>query len=391
MSAATLLWLITGCMMLQPLSTDLYLSSLPHLATYFSATPAAVQQTLSLFLVGFGAAQLLGGPLSDRYGRRPVLMGGLATYLAASLACLAAPTLPWLVFGRFLQATGCCTAVVVARAIVRDAYTPAQGARALAKASSLLALVPLLGSILGSHLQVHFGWRAAFAAHAIFCAGLTWAAWTWLEETNVHKNPEATRLDGLWRAYALVAKTPAFWAYTLPASLSYGAMFSFIAGASFVLIKVLGVATENYGYCHAVAVLGYLSGTLICRRLLGRIGLKRALGVGTALSLFSALFFVGLAWAGVAHWALVVAAMFLTMLAHGINFPCALAGSVAPFPQHAGTAAGLMGAFTTVVAWPATAAVGATFDGTLLPLALVSGGISTLTFLSATLLARYRH
>ena len=376
--------------MLQPLSTDLYLASLPHLGAYFDATPAAVQQTLSFFVIGFGAAQLFSGPISDRYGRRPVLLAGLVTYLASSLACSLAPTLSWLVAARFFQSVGCCTAIVVARAIVRDAYTPTQGARAIAKASSLLAPAPMLGPVLGSWLQVAFGWRSAFAAHAVFCALLTWAAWAHLEETNHDKNKQATSLAGLWQAYVLVARAPAFWAYALPASMSYAAMFSFLAGATFVLIRALGVATANYGYCHALAVLGYLSGTLICRRLLGRVGLRRALGLGTTLSLAAAMFFLALALAGIAHWSAVVAAMFLTMCAHGINFPCAQAGSVAPFPKNAGAAAALMGTMTMVASWPAGAAVAASFDGTLLPLALVSGCASTLAFLSARLLARYR-
>ena len=389
MSASTLLWLITGCLMLQPLSTDLYLSSLPHLASYFSATPTAVQQTLSMFVVGFGAAQLVGGPLSDRYGRRPVLMVGLATYLAASIACGLAPTLPFLVFARFVQAMGCCTAVVVARAIVRDAYEPAQGARAIAKAGSLLAVVPMFGTVIGSYLQVAFGWRAAFGAHTLFCAVLAWAAWSQLAETNNDRNPQATRWDNLLAAYALVLKSPTFWAYTLPASMSYGAMFAFIAGASFVIIQVLGVATENYGYCHAFAALGYLCGSLICRRLLGRIGVKRTLGVGTSLSLLSAALFLGLVLAGISHWLLVVSAMFLTMCAHGINFPCGQVGSVSPFPRHAGTAAGLMGVVTTLAAWPTATAVGVFYDGTLLPLALVAGCASTLAFATAKAFAKY--
>jgi hypothetical protein len=138
MSATTLLWLVTGCMMLQPLSTDLYLASLPGMALDFGVSPAAVQQTLSLFVFGFGTAQLISGPLSDRYGRRPVLIGGLALYLVSGLACALAPSLGWLIAARFVQAIGCCTAVVVARAIIRDAYTPAEGARVLAKACRCL-------------------------------------------------------------------------------------------------------------------------------------------------------------------------------------------------------------------------------------------------------------
>lgn len=390
MSATTLLWLITGCLMLQPLSTDLYLASLPHLTSYFSATPAAVQQTLSLFVIGFGTAQLISGPLSDRYGRRPVLGGGLVTYLLASIGCALAPSLALLVAGRFIQAVGCCTAVVVARAIIRDAYAPAEGARMLAKASSLLSLVPIFGPIAGSYLQVVFGWRAAFALQTLFCAILAWAAWRWFLETNAAKNPEAMRLEGLARSYARIATTPAFWAYTLPGALSYGSIFVFISGASFVLIRVLGIATEYYGYIHSLGVVGYLVGTIVCRRLLGRIGIDATLRVGTTLSLIGGLTFAGLALAGVNHWAVVLGCMFLCMCAHGINFSCTQAGAVAPFPQQAGAAAGLMGFFTMVVALLVSTWVGASFDGTLLPLALTSAAVGLLLFASARVLLPQR-
>jgi DHA1 family bicyclomycin/chloramphenicol resistance-like MFS transporter len=122
-SPGILLGLIAACMMMQPLSTDLYLATLPHLATYFDASPALVQQTLSSFVIAFGTAQLVVGPLSDRFGRRPVLLAGFAIYFVASLACALAPTIGVLIAGRFAQALGACCTVLVARAVVRDAYT----------------------------------------------------------------------------------------------------------------------------------------------------------------------------------------------------------------------------------------------------------------------------
>ena len=281
MSPTTLLWLIAGCLMLQPLSTDLYLASLPHLASDFGVTPAAVQQTLSLFVIGFGVAQLISGPLSDRFGRRPVLLGGLGVYIASSLACALAPSLDLLIAARFVQAIGCCTAAVVARALIRDAFTPTEGAKVMAKASSLLSLAPIFGPILGGYLQVGFGWRAAFFFHSFFCIVLAGAAWRLLEETNLHRNPDAIRLRNLIAVYRRIASADFFWAYTLPGALSYAAIFSFISGSSFVLINVLGVPTEFYGYCFAFGVSGYLIGTLVCRRLLARIGLARTLTAGT--------------------------------------------------------------------------------------------------------------
>lgn len=390
MSPSTILWLIAGSLMLQPLSTDLYLASLPHLATDFGVTPAAVQQTLSLFVIGFGVAQLISGPLSDRFGRRPVLLGGLAIYIAASLACALAPTLELLVAARFVQAIGCCTAAVIARALIRDVYAPAEGARMLAKASSLLALAPLIGPVLGGYLQVWFGWRAAFVFHTLFCIALMVTTWRLFRETNRHPNPDATRIGGLLTSYRRIASADFFWAYALPGALSYAAIFVFISGSSFVLIDVLGVPTELYGYCFAFGVSGYLAGTIACRRLLARIGLARAMTIGASLSLFSGLLFAALILAGVQHWTAILLCQFLTMGAHGINFPCAQSGAVAPFPREAGTAAALLGFFTMVAALVTGTWVGMSHDGTLLPLALTSAVIGTLLFGSAWALRHQR-
>jgi DHA1 family bicyclomycin/chloramphenicol resistance-like MFS transporter len=389
MTPTTLLWLVTGCLMLQPLATDLYLASLPNLASDFATTPAAVQQTLSLFVFGFGTAQLVSGPLSDRYGRRPVLLGGLAVYLLAGLACAMAPALDWLVAARFVQAIGCCTAVVVARTIIRDVYTPADGARIFAKASSLFALAPILGPILGGYLQVAFGWRAAFVALAL--AGLvTWvAALRNLKESNHQRNPDAMRIGSLARTYLDVVNTPAFWAYALPGAISYASIFVFISATPFVLIRVLGVATEYYGYLFAFGVLGYLGGTLICRRLLGKWDTTRVLALGTSIGLVGGLGFLALVLAGVHHWTLVVGAQFVVMVGHGVNFPCTQSGSLAPFPQKAGAAAGLFGCLTMYAALAAGTWVGSSHDGTLLPLASISATMVVILFICTRLLARY--
>lgn len=390
MSPATVLWLIAGCLMLQPLSTDLYLASLPHLATDFGVMPAAVQQTLSLFVIGFGTAQLVSGPLSDRYGRRPVVLWGLGVYILASLACAVAATLSLLVAARFVQAIGCCTAIVVARALIRDVYSPAEGAQMIAKASSLLSLAPLLGPVLGGYLQVWFGWRAAFFFHTLFGIALLALAWRLLRETNLHRNALATQPRKLLAIYRRIAGADFFWAYALPGALSYAAIFTYISGSSFVLIKVLGVPTEIYGYCFAFGVVGYLIGTFACRRLLHHIGLARAVMVGTSLSLFAGLLFAALVLAGVHHWSVVLLCQFLTMGAHGINFPCAQSGAVAPFPREAGAAAGLLGFFTMLAALVAGTWVGMSHDGTLRPLALTSATLGVLLFGSALAFRRRR-
>jgi DHA1 family bicyclomycin/chloramphenicol resistance-like MFS transporter len=387
----TLLWLITGCLMLQPLSTDLYLATLPGMAADFGVTATDVQHTLSLFVIGFGTAQLVSGPMSDRFGRKPVMIGGLTLYLAASIACALAPSLAWLVVARFVQAIGCCTGVVVARAVIRDAYAPAEGAKVLAKASSLLSLAPIAGPILGGYLQVAFGWRAAFVALTL--AGLTvWIAALWrMRESNPRINIDALRPGRLVRTYVAVARNPSFWAYALPGTLSYASIFAFISGTPFVLIRVLGVPTHHYGYYFACGVFGYLGGTLLCRRMIARIGLQRSLEIGTMIGLTGGLGFLAMVLGGLSNPVMVITAQFIVMIAHGINFPCAQAGSLTPFPENAGAAAGLFGFISMLGAFFTGIWVGSSHDGTILPLASISATVAIALFVSARLLARHGH
>jgi DHA1 family bicyclomycin/chloramphenicol resistance-like MFS transporter len=383
---APMLLLIIGFLMLQPLSTDLYLASLPSLATGFGVAASTVQLTLSMFVIGFGGAQLVIGPLSDRYGRRPVLLWGLSLYVAASLLCAAAPGIELLIVARFLQALGCCSAIIIARAIVRDAWAPADSVRVIARASTWLSLAPLLGPILGSYLQVTFGWRAAFVALSILSAFVLGGVILRLPETNVHKNPRATEFAGLLANYKLVLGSREFWAHALPGALSYGSIFAYISGSSPVLIRVLEVPTEWFGYCFAFAVSGYLGGTILCRRLLARYGPDHTLRIGSTLSLAAGALFLAAVAIGLAHWSIVVAAMFMTMAAQGINFPVSQSGSVTPFPQQAGTAAGLLGALAMSVAFGVGTVVGATFNGTLYPLALISCALGASVFASVHML-----
>ncbi|BBB65367.1 Bcr/CflA family drug resistance efflux transporter [Undibacterium sp. YM2] len=385
-STAPLFFLIAAFLMLQPLSTDLYLASLPSLAAVFDVPASTVQLTLSIFVAGFGGAQLVIGPLSDRFGRRPVVIVGLSLYLLASLLCGASQSMGMLIIARFLQALGCCSAVIIARAIVRDAYDPQDSIKVISKASSWVSAAPLLGPILGSFLQVNLGWRAAFFVHALLAAALLIMVILRLPETNLYKDAKATNVSGLLRNYRIVLGAPVFWVYALPGALSYGSIFVFISGASFVLIKVLLLPTAWFGYCFAFGVSGYLSGTVVCRHLHARFGTKITMRMGSSLSLAAGATFLAMTLAGVQHWTMIPPIMFMTMGAHGINFPISQSNSVSPFPQQAGTAAGLIGALYMLVAFIVGSIVGATHNGTVYPLAIIACSMGSLIFIAARVL-----
>src|SRR5215468_12246592 len=217
--------LLTALVALGPISTDLYLPSLPSLARYFAVGVDDIQLTLSVFLVGLATAQLVYGPLSDRFGRRPVLLVGLAIYVVASIVCMLSPSVPVLVVARFVQAVGACVGPVLGRAIVRDVHGREGAARVLAYMSAAMALAPAIGPILGGFLEEWFGWRANFLA--LVCYGILGAAITWqiLPETNKLPDLEAARLDRILRGYQGFLGHRRYVGYVLCCAFAYSGIF----------------------------------------------------------------------------------------------------------------------------------------------------------------------
>jgi MFS transporter, DHA1 family, multidrug resistance protein len=366
--------LLTALVALGPLSTDLYLPSLPGMARSFLAPVAEVQLTLSVFLVGLALGQLAYGPLSDRFGRRPVLLVGLAIYAAASLACLLAPTIRILIGLRLLQAVGACAGPVICRAIVRDVHGRDGAARIYAYMSAATALAPTLGPILGGFLELWFGWRAAFAALGLYgAAGLAVAALA-LPETNLAPDPHAARPGEMLRNYRSLLRHRAYLGYVLCCTFAYGGIFAFISGSSFVLVERIGLAPSQYGFCFAAVVVGYIIGTLLTGRLARRRGGDRLILAGGLLATAAGLALVALAWNVAAGSAVggalrIVLPMLVYMIGIGLILPSALAGAIGPFPRRAGAAAALLGFIQMAAAAALGGAIGLLHDGTARPMA----------------------
>jgi DHA1 family bicyclomycin/chloramphenicol resistance-like MFS transporter len=392
LSAGALLWLTAGLLMLQPLATDLYLPALPGIASHFGVGVATAQWTLSVFVATFGLWQLAAGPLSDRYGRYPVIVAGALVYCAASVLAMLAPTIEVLIGARLLQAAGACSCLVGARGIVRDLRSPAEGARLLASASTIMSAAPLAGPVLGAYLYVAFGWRATFAVLAVFSLLLAAAAALRLKETNRHRDPRALQLAPMLRTYALIARSPAFRAYTLAATATYAGLFAFISGSSFVLMRVLGVSAPAFGASFATMVAGYLIGTIVCRALVARRGLAYTVCAGAALQAAAGVAMAALVAAGVQVPATVVAPMFFYGIAHGMIQPTAQAGAMAPFPRSAGAATALLGAVMMAAAALVGVWIGGSFDGTLAPLAYtICAAALASAAIAFTLVRRHGH
>ncbi len=373
---------------IQPVTTDLYLPALPALTGSFSAPMSHAQLTLSALLLAFGVSQLVWGPLSDRFGRRPILLCGLAAYLVAAIGSAMAPSMLLLIVWRTVQGAAMGAVVMCARALVRDLYLPQDGARIMSKGLTGLGALACISAPVGGLLAQHHGWRAALLAVAVFGAAALALVVRRFKETLVAKNPEALQPATLIKTWKHILNNPTFLAFSALSAASYGGLFTFLASSSFVFITLLGLSKPQFGMVMFFTSLSYVSGTFLCRRLLQRFSVQQTTAVAGFISLGGGTLMGLLAWAGVVNvWAIVLP-LGIFMVGHGIHQPCGQSGAIGPFPKSAGAASAMNGFFMMVVAFGIGSWLGVRMDGTVLPLTNGLWFWSVLIALSAWVLVR---
>lgn len=368
MSAGLIVITLSLLLGIQPVTTDLYLPALPALTESFAAPMHHAQLTLSALLLAFGCSQLIWGPLSDRFGRRPILLCGLVAYTLASAASTLSPSMDLLIAWRIAQGAAMGAVVMGARAIVRDLYLPADGARIMSRGLTGLGMLACLSAPLGGLLSQFFGWRAALAALAVFGACTLALVALRFKETLQHKNPLALRPATLLGTWLMILRHPTFLAFSALSATSYAGLFTFLAASSFVFIQVLGLSRARYGLLMFSMSAFYVLGTFLCRRLLPRFGVRRAVALAAGLTLSGGTLMGVLAWAGVTSvWAIMLP-FYVFMLGHGVHQPCGQSGAVGPFPQAAGAASAMNGFLMMLLAFGMGGWLGTRMDGTVLPL-----------------------
>lgn len=355
--------LLTTLVALGPLSTDLYLPALPTLARVFASDAASVQLTLSVFLAGFACGQIVYGPLSDRFGRRPVMLGGLAIYCAASIACVLAQSIEMLIAARFVQALGACAGPVLGRAVVRDLWGATESARIIAYMGSAMAIAPLLGPTLGGFLTVLFGWQSNFVLLLLIAVVQFVAVARTLNESNAHRNPGATNPRQMFANFRRLLADRSYLGYLLTFSFSYSALFAFISASSFVLADRYGLTPQVYGICFGVVVAGYALGSLASGRLVRHRGSDYLLGRGAGLGAIAGLVMAVLEFSGVHSLTAILGPMFFCTVATGLVMPNAIARALAPYPEMAGSASAMMGFVQMTIAALVGIAVGHALSG----------------------------
>jgi DHA1 family bicyclomycin/chloramphenicol resistance-like MFS transporter len=386
-----LLVLLIAMTAIGPLSLNILVPAVPGLAATFAADPAYVQLTISLYLFGLATSQLALGPLSDRYGRRPVVLAGLTLTALASTAAIFAASIDALIVARVVQALGASTGVVIGRAIIRDLYARERAASMIGLVTTATVVAPMIAPLIGGVLDTAFGWQAIFvfvAAASVLV--LSWAVVA-LPETRAERGSEPAahfRND-----LAALARNAPFIGYVLAASLGSAAFFSFLGGGPYVVVGIMGRSSAEYGLWFAFAALGFMAGNFTVARMSHRFGIDAMIYCGIAIEFAGAV----LALAVAEFWfaagpAIIFLPQMVIGFGNGILLPNSIAGAVSVRPQAAGTAAGLTG-FTQM----AMGACAAQFTGWALvgatdarPLMLTMLAVVAATAVAFPLLARRR-
>lgn len=341
-SSGGLLALVSSFTATGIIATSIYVPSLPSIGSDLAATPAMVKLTLSVFLAAFAIGQLVYGPISDRVGRRPALIWGMAICVIASCACILAPDIWTLVAARIVQGLGACVGVVVTRAVIRDVYGRS-AARAMSVLSMVIIMAPILAPIVGGYIEDLAGWRFQFVFIGAMAAVVLALAWWRLPETHPGRAGGPGIMLSALSAYGRLSRSGAFLAYALYIGFSFAGIYCFIGAAPTLFIDGYGIAPSTFGWLTSFQAIGFFFGSLISSRITQRLGIDRMIDLGVATGIAATATVLGLALAGFQSVAAIVGPMFIWSLGMGLAFPNAMAGAVSLDPRIAGSASALSG------------------------------------------------
>ncbi|RMO15296.1 MFS permease [Pseudomonas cichorii] len=371
------------------LGSNMYLPSMPGMARSFGVDFATIQLTFSIYLAAMAIGQLIVGSLSDRYGRRPMLLIGLSGFVLGSVVCLIADDIGVLFLGRILQAVGGCAGITLGRSIVRDIYPTHLVASRLGYISMGMAIPPMIAPTIGGVLDTTYGWRASFFILLLLGAVVCLAAFWKLPETKPNRGATAS-MQHLLQSYRSLFGSSVFWAYTLASSFLFAAFYAFVAGAPYVMIELMGRSPAEYGIYYAPLPIGYILGNFAVGRFGARLGQNRMILAGMGITLLSVVAMGAAHAAGVLSPFTLFAPVFFVSLGSGMALPGCIAGAVSVKPEAAGAAAGLSGSLQIGVGAVIAPVVGLLIGASVWPLIVTMAICAVLAFVSFGLIAIQR-
>jgi DHA1 family bicyclomycin/chloramphenicol resistance-like MFS transporter len=338
-----LLLLLMATTAIGPTSLNILVPAVPELSHQFGTPATTMQLTVSLFLIGLAAAQLVMGPLSDRFGRRPVMLGGLALTVFASAMAIFMPTVESIIAARILQAIGASAGIVVARAIIRDLFDRERAASVLGLVATVMVAAPTFGPLIGGLLETIFRWQAIFIFTALTSLAVAaWAAAT-LPETS-GRNAAAGPGGGFRSDLRELMRNRLFIGYVLIAAFGSSTFFVFLGGGPHIIVTLMGRTSAEYGVWFAASSIGYMAGNFAASRLATRHGIHALIAWGIGFEVLGVTLATALAWGLPDGGPLIVFGPQLVIsFGNGLLLPAAIAGATSVRPQAAGTAAGIIG------------------------------------------------
>ncbi len=372
------------------MAMDMYLPSLPEIAQDLQTDYGHVQQTLSVFLGGIAFSQLLYGPLSDRFGRRSVLLVGVSIFAVVSVFCALATDVNELVSMRLLQSLGAGAGSVVAAAVVRDLFQGPHAARVMSYVLMVMMVVPLVAPIIGGYVLLWFGWRAIFVVLVLLGVLCALAVLVAIPETLPAERRQSLRLSSLFHSYRTILSHKKAMGMNLCAAFSFGCLFAFISGSPYLYIEYFDVEPELYGYLFGCNIVMVLLVSYLNSRLVTRFGGQRLLLVGALVQLVFVLCLVLVSWLKVGGLIGTMIPIIPCIGMIGMISANTTATALSYFPNASGTAAGVLGISRFSAAGIASAAVGIMHDGSNLVMPVVMCVCILISFLSLTCIAKVR-
>jgi DHA1 family bicyclomycin/chloramphenicol resistance-like MFS transporter len=354
-----------------PLSLDMYLPAFPRLQAVFGADVSAVQLTMSVFVVGYAIGQFVHGPISDRVGRRPVLMAGIVLYVVTSAACALATSIEALIGLRFLQAFGASVGTVLGRAIIRDLETGPAAARMLSLALMGVSVAALVAPLLGGQVLRFADWDVIFWIQALIGVFAIALAYAMIPETLPVERRRHTPYTHVAHDCLTVLRHRQALAFIFCGALSFATMFAQLSGTPFVYIGIFGVAPENFGWLFAANIIAVMAGSWLNSRLVVRLGLRTMMIAAMLVAFTGGALLLVMAWLDAGGLMGIVIPIVILMSPHNVINANAGAAALEYFPHIAGTASALLGFVRFGMGAISGVAVGLLYDGTAFPMALV--------------------
>ena len=363
-----------------PISIDMYLPAFPEMAANLGATGSQVERTLAAYLIGMAGAQLIYGPLADRFGRKPPLYGALLVYILASAGCALAPTVEFLTVCRVVQAMGGAAGMVISRAVVRDHYSTQEAARALSMLMLVMGIAPILAPLVGGQVLALAGWRAIFAVITVSGIALLIAVSRIMVESLPREKQVALSWGHIFRTYWGLIRHRRFVAFALSGGMGSATMFGYIVASPRLFIEHFGVSPQSYGFIFGFNALSLIVGSQVSARLLKTHRPEKLLPWALAAMMSAGLTALALTLAGWITMPVIMLCMMSFMFTQGFVGPNSAAMALSDQGRQLGSASAMMGTLTMSCGALAGLAVSLWHTAGPEPLAWIMGGCTTLAF-----------